>query len=115
MNSNQLKKSNSKVAIIRVDYQKKKFYLPITKVSVEYYSRQLSVHNFCIHNMKTSKSVIFMYSKNLALKVPNETISFINHYINGNIDKTVEEIYVFSDNNFAQNKSTVLWLFTKVL
>jgi hypothetical protein len=56
-----------------------------------------------------------MYSENFALKGPNETISFINHNINNNIDKTVEEIQIFSDNNFAQNESRFLWLFTKVL
>jgi hypothetical protein len=56
-----------------------------------------------------------MYSENFALKGPNETISFINHYINNNIDKIVEEIYIFSDNNFAQNKSRFLWLFYKSL
>jgi hypothetical protein len=55
-----------------------------------------------------------MYSENFALKVPNETISFINHYINNNIDKTVEEIYVFSDKNFTQ-RADFYGFFTKVL
>ncbi len=113
-NLKSIENKNNKIAIICVDFQKN-FYLPITKVSIEYYSRQLSLHNFCVHDMKTSKSLMFMYTENFALKGPNETISFINFYIKNKIEATVEEIYIFSDNNFAQNKSRFLWLFYKSL
>ncbi len=64
----------------------KKFYLPVSNVSIEYYRRQLSIHNFCVHNIKTGKALIFMFSENFALKGPNQTISFINYYINNNIE-----------------------------
>ncbi len=74
-------------------------------------SRQLSLHNFCVHIMKTSKAIMYMYSENFALKGPNETISFVNHYLKENISTSVEELYIFSDNNFAQNKSRFIWLF----
>jgi hypothetical protein len=62
----------------------KKFYRLITNVSIEYYSRQLSFHNFCIHNMKTSKDDMYVYSENFALKGPNDTISFVNYYLKEN-------------------------------
>jgi hypothetical protein len=107
-------KSNSKLEIICVDYEKN-FYLPKTNVSTEYYSRQLSLHNFGIHNMKNGKAFMFMYSENFALKGPNETISFINHYLNHNIVNAVENLFIFSDNNFAQNKCRFIWLFYKSL
>jgi hypothetical protein len=110
---NKLKASelnNSKIEIICNDYEKN-FYLPVTNVSIEYYSRQLSVHNFCVHNMKTGKAFMYMYSENFALKGPNETISFIHHYMKQNIKSEVEEVIIFSDNNFAQNKSRYIWLF----
>ncbi len=103
-------KNDPKVELICNDYEKN-FHLPVTNVSIEYYSRQLSLHNFCVHNMKTSKAIMCMYSENFALKVPNETISFINYYLKENISTSVEELYIFSDNNFAQNKSHFIWLF----
>jgi len=52
-------KSNLKLEIICVDYEKN-FYLPKTNVSTEYYSRQLSLHNFGIHNMKNGKAFMFI-------------------------------------------------------
>jgi hypothetical protein len=60
---NKLKASqlnNSKIEISCNDYEKN-FYLPVTNVSIEYYSRQLSVHNFCVRNMKTGKAFMYMY------------------------------------------------------
>jgi hypothetical protein len=45
-------KNDPKVELICNDYEKN-FYLPVTNVSIEYYSRQLSLHNFCVHIMKT--------------------------------------------------------------
>ena len=77
---------------------KKNFYLPISNVSIEYYSRQLSLHNFCIHNMKNGSAAMFMYSENFSLKGPNETISFINYYITKNINNNIKELVTFSDN-----------------
>jgi hypothetical protein len=88
---NKLKASqlnNSKIEIICNDYEKN-FYLPVTNVSIEYYSRQLSVHNFSVNNMKTGKAFTYMYSENFALKGPNQTISFIHHYMKQNIKSEV--------------------------
>ncbi len=48
-----------------------------------------------------------MYSENFALKGPNETIS-LTYYVKQNIKS--EEVIIFSDNNFAQNKSRYIWL-----
>jgi hypothetical protein len=55
--------------------------------------------------MKTGKALMYMYSENFALNGPNETISFIHHYMEQNIKSEVEEVIIFSDNNFVQNKS----------
>jgi len=72
-------KNDPKIAVISIDYEKN-FFVPVTKVSIEYYSRQLSIHNCGIHDMKTGFATMFMYSENFAGKGPNETISFLNHY-----------------------------------
>jgi hypothetical protein len=109
-----LAKSDPRVAVISMDYEKN-FFVPVTKVSTEYYSRQLSIHNFGIHNMGEEKAVMFMYSENFALKGPNETISILNYYLQTKIGSNVKKIYIFSDNCFAQMKSRYLWLFYDIL
>jgi hypothetical protein len=109
-----LVKSDVNSQIFCVDYEKN-FYLPVTNVGIEYYSRQLSLHNFCIHNMKNDNAFMFMYSENFAKKGPNETISFIQHYVQEFIETSTEELYILSDNSFAQNKSRYIWLFYKCL
>jgi hypothetical protein len=86
----QLNINSLKIEIICNDYN----------VSIEYYRRQLSVHNFCVNNMKTGKALTYMYSENFALKGPNQKISFIHHYMKQNIKS--EELIIFSDNNFAK-------------
>jgi hypothetical protein len=106
----ELSKENNDISVLSVDYQKN-FYLPITKVSIEYFCRQLSLHNFCIHEMVSKKATMFMYSENFAAKGPNETISFVDYYIKKNIPISTKKLYVFSDNQFAQNKSRFIWLF----
>jgi hypothetical protein len=55
--------------------------LPLTKVSCKYYLRQLWIHNFCIHDMKTGAADVFLYSENFAGKGPNESISCLDFYV----------------------------------
>ena len=74
-------KNNSKISAISIDFEKN-LLLPVTKVSCEYYMRQLWLHNFCIHDMETEKANMFLYSEHFAGKGPNEVISIINFYIN---------------------------------
>lgn len=102
--------SDSNTDIICVNYEKN-FYLPVTNVSTEYYSRQLSLHNFCIHNMKNNNAFMFMYSENFALKGPNETISFVEFYLKNKINTQSKQLNIFSDNNFAQNKCRYIWAY----
>jgi hypothetical protein len=109
-----LAKSDKTLTVISMDYEKN-FFVPITKVNIEYYSRQLSIHNFGIHNMSSEKATMFMYSENYAMKGPNETISFLNYYIKNKIDKKVKKLYIFSDNCFAQMKCRYLWLYYDIL
>lgn len=105
-----LAKSDKNFAVLSMDYEKN-FFLPITKVSVEYYSRQLSIHNFGIHDMGEGKANMFMYSENFSMKGPNETISILNFYLSNKINQNIKKICIFSDNCFAQMKNRYLWLF----
>ncbi len=74
-------KNNRKIAAITLDYEKN-LPIPVTKVSSEYYMRQLWLHNFCIHNMVNEKAEMFVYSEHFAGKGANEVISFLDFYIN---------------------------------
>lgn len=41
-------------------------------------------------------------------KKPNETVSFLDHYIENILDKGVKQLILFSDNCCAQNKNYTL-------
>ncbi len=105
----ELTKNDNKTFAICFDYEKN-LPLPVTKVSSEYYMRQLWVHNFCIHNLKTDSAEIFLYSEHFAGKGPNEVISALNFYIN-KFKTSAEKLYMFCDNCFAQNKNRFIWMF----
>jgi hypothetical protein len=85
--------------------------LPITKTNLEYYLSKISIHNFGIHDLKSNKATMFLYSENYSAKGPNEVISCINYYLNSILDKNVKQIHIFSDNCYSQNKNKYLWAF----
>jgi hypothetical protein len=109
-----LAKSDLNIAVLSMDYEKT-FFLPVTKVCAEYYSRQLSIHNFGVHDMGREKVTMFMYSENFTMKGPNKTISLLNFYLQNKIESNVRRIYIFSDNCFAQMKSRYLCLYYNIL
>ncbi len=85
-------KYNTKIAAISLDYEKN-LLTPVTKVSSEYYMRQLWLHNFCIHNMTNEKTEMFVYSEHFAGKGANEVISCLDFYIKKLILKS--KLYIF--------------------
>lgn len=82
--------------------------LPQIPVQDLYYYRQLTVCNFGVHNLSTGSMKCYVYHEGVAGKGPNEVISFINHYINNDIDKEVERQYIFCDNCAGQNKNKAI-------
>jgi len=70
-----------------------------------YYKRQLWVYNCCIHSGKTGRSYFYMYDEAIGRKGQNKVINFINHFFSNIMDKSVETVYLFSDNCSAQNKN----------
>jgi hypothetical protein len=82
--------------------------LPKIPVQEMFYWRQLSVSVFCIHDIKTEKSAIFLYHEEQAHKGPNEVCSFLDYYIKNNISSSVDELHLYSDNCGGQNKNHTL-------
>jgi hypothetical protein len=57
--------------------------LPLPKIPVQdvFCLRQLWVNVFCVHNMKTRKSVMYVYHEGTARKGANEVCSFLYDYM----------------------------------
>ena len=99
-------KQRSDTAVISMDFQKN-LPLPVTNVSVEYYKRQLWVHNFCMHDNVNESATMFLYAENFAAKGPNEVLSCLEFYISM-LDPGINKLHIFADNCFSQNKNKFL-------
>lgn len=106
---------NSKIDVLAIDFQQN-MPLPHIPCGHVFYKRELWVYNFCINSARTGKSYFFMYDEVTAHKGQNEVISFLQHYFSNIMDRTVENVYIFSDNCSSQNKNYALtqYLYTVV-
>lgn len=96
------------------DYQKN-LPLPVTNVTAEYFLSQLWLYNFCIHDMKTNQSTMFLYSEHYANKGSNETTSCIKYYIEHILPANCKKLIIFCDNSFAQNKNRFMFLILQAI
>lgn len=95
-------------ACICFDYM---MVVPLPKIPVQdiFYLRQLSVNIFCVTNVKTGHSKLYIYHEGVCKKSPNEVVSFIDDYIKTELnDKNIEELSLFADNCGGQNKNHAL-------
>lgn len=97
-------KDNMHVGGLVFDYMQN---LPLPHIPVQeiFYLRQLWVNCFCVHNLKTQKSLLFVYHEGRANKGANEVCSFLHYYINEYLDKSITELHLYSDGCVAQNKN----------
>lgn len=95
------------VEVLCFDYEQN-LPLPHIPAGDVFYKRQLWVYNFCIHSAKSGTSVFYMYDEVTSKKGSNEVISFLHHYLNTYLPGTVQTLFLFSDNAFAQNKNQTL-------
>lgn len=102
-----LAKTDSKVEVLTFDYQQN---APLPKVPAgdAFYLRQLWMFNFYIYSGKYERATFYMYDETQGKKTPNESVSFLHHYIENTLDKNVNILYLFSDNCAAQNKNYTL-------
>lgn len=103
------------VEVLSFDYQQN-FPLPKVPSGDAFYCRQLWLYNFCIHSAKTKRAHCYMFDETTGSKKPDETISFIDHYLCNVLNQNVSELILFSDNCCAQNKNyaIVQYLFSLV-
>jgi hypothetical protein len=89
---------------ITFDYEKN-LPLPVTSTSAEYFLSQLWIYNFCIHDLRSSKAHMFVYSEHFAAKSSNEVVSCLKYYIENVIPPQTEVLRIWADNAYGQNKN----------
>ena len=82
--------------------------LPTPKLStnIAYYKRKLWTYNFCIHNLGSQKSTMYVWDEVTANRGSCEIMSCIQHYVDNNHQENQTKLLLYSDNCAGQNKST---------
>lgn len=104
MTSTEFKEKNF---VMCFDYMQN-IQLPHIPVQDIFYYRQLSVSTFCIHNVASRQSTLYVYHEGIAKKTPNEVITFFLNYISTNVPDSVQHLHIFSDGCAAQNRNHTL-------
>lgn len=105
-------KNDSTSIIICMDLQQA---LPTPKLetSIVFYKRQLWTYNFCIHDMVTNASYMFLWSEDTAKRGSEEIMSCVFKFVS-TLPASVRNLIIYSDSCCGQNKNfgaVVFWLF----
>lgn len=94
--------------------------LPKTPIQDSFYSRQISLYNFCIYNVDAKKSFFFVWDETQANRGATEVGSALYCYLNNlSIPRNMTLIRLFCDGCGGQNKNSFIihvlmqWLFSK--
>ncbi|XP_064085627.1 uncharacterized protein LOC135200853 [Macrobrachium nipponense] len=83
---------------------------PKLSTSVAFYKRKLWTYNFCVFNLKTQKSTMYIWDEVTARRGSCEIMSCVNHYIEANHVARQKKLVLFSDNCARQNKNIIMIL-----
>lgn len=100
----ELCQTDATVGAICVDYMQN-LALPVIRVQDTFYLHQLTVSVFNIHDLKTGKTMFYVYHEGMGKKGPNEVCSFIMDFINREISPNIKHFHIFSDGCGGQNKN----------
>jgi hypothetical protein len=71
-----------------------------------FYYKQLTVNVFCVTNLSTNKSKLYVYHQGVGGNGPDSVTSFLHDYISTNVlNKDIKNLYLFSDSCGGQNKN----------
>src|SRR5277367_4009338 len=79
--------------------------LPAIPVQEIFYLRQLWVHAFEVHNMKSGHGTFYVYHEGEAKRGPNEVCTFLKHYVDNFVPPAVKELNLYSDSCPGQNRN----------
>lgn len=100
----EVKDNNRTAELLCFDYQQNMPLPHLTSGDV-FFKRQLWEYNFCIHSSSTGLSHFFMYDETEPRKGQNEVVSFIHYYLFNIMPRSVNKLYLYSDNCSSQNKN----------
>lgn len=94
--------------------------LPRTPIQDAFYSRQISVYNFCIVYLDSKNPCFYSWDETIGKRGSTEIASALYHYLSSmNFENHVEIIRLFCDGCGGQNKNNhvlqtlIQWLFSK--
>ena len=104
----------SKVQIFDFDMQKTRT-LPKTEVGPMYYFCKLNAWNLTFYNFGNHEGSCYVWDETLGKKGSNEIASYLTKYVDDLMLRkpNTEEIIMYSDNCFGQNKNQIV--FTAVI
>ena len=86
---------------------------PRLAVGLAYYKRKMWLYNFCIHNLKTAESYMFVWEENVAARGSNEIASCLHKWLELYVlskPNPPKNLKIFADNCGGQNKNIVMML-----
>jgi len=99
--------------VICCDYEKN-FSLPITGVNKQYFSSDMNVYNFGIHDLRSQQTTLYFYPENFAHKGSNEINSFLMDFVSS-VENTMRHLILFMDNSCGQNKNRYMFAICQFL
>lgn len=94
--------------------------LPKTPIQDAFYSRQISLYNFCVYNLNTKKATFFVWDETQASRGAVEIGSALYYYLTSlRIPENVKVLRFFCDGCGGQNKNSFIihtmiqWLYSK--
>lgn len=78
---------------------------PLMPVSEMFYARKLWLYNIGFHRLSDGRAFMYPYTELTGKKTPNETLSFLNHFIEHHVDPNIKRLYIFTDACTAQNRN----------
>jgi hypothetical protein len=96
--------TDDSLEVIAVDLQEA---LPTLKLTcnAQYYKQKMWTYNFCVHNVKTGASTMYIWDEIIGKHGSCEIASFISHYLQNFVDEKVKSLIIFNDNCAGRNKN----------
>ncbi|KAF2903849.1 hypothetical protein ILUMI_02328 [Ignelater luminosus] len=103
----QLAETHPTVETLCFDYEQN-LPVPLLTTCDIFYAQQLWVFNQVFHSCSGKKVVTYMFDETIGKKECIETVSFLKHYIEKYLRKSVTTLHIFTDNCEGQNKNAVV-------
>jgi hypothetical protein len=80
-------------------------YIPVTEI---FYARQLWLYVLGFRHMSDDRAFKYLYTELTGKETPNETVSFLHHFLENHVSGTVKKLYIFTDFCTPQNRNNTV-------